>query len=319
MAEVIDLSLLKKKYSKVIPIILIVGILILILILNPFVQVDRGECVVIFNKYTGEIEALDPGTHIVWPLIYSKETYPTVTQKYSRITEASTQDLQLIKIEIALNYSLSAKLLADLHQNVGPEYQNIIIKPVLEESIKAATAKFKIAEVIQQRSKLKSIIEQNLELNTKKGILAKKLNIVKKIEVKIPILEKKKKTGKFEKKELNINNPMHIRYAVVPNYFIVENVNIENVSFSKAYEEEVEKKEIQKQRNEVAKARVVETENTRKAQKNLDDAAAYNQKVMSQTATKQSIQLKWIEKWDGKLPVTIMGGDTKALLNLPSK
>jgi hypothetical protein len=29
------------------------------------------------------------------------------------------------------------------------------------------------------------------------------------------------------------------------------------------------------------------------------------------------VQLKWIDKWDGKLPTTQLGGSTTALMQLP--
>ena len=28
------------------------------------------------------------------------------------------------------------------------------------------------------------------------------------------------------------------------------------------------------------------------------------------------VQLQWIEKWDGKLPTTVLGGDTKTMMNI---
>ena len=67
--------------------------------------------------------------------------------------------------------------------------------------------------------------------NTKKIILAK-TSLIRKgkkkskvLMVKIPIMDKK--TGKvtgYKDEELDIDNPIHVKYAVVPSYFIIENV-----------------------------------------------------------------------------------------------
>lgn len=41
--------------------------------------------------------------------------------------------------------------------------------------------------------------------------------------------------------------------------------------------------------------------------------------LRTQALTPAVLQKMWIEKWDGKLPETMAGGDNKLLLNLPSK
>ena len=41
--------------------------------------------------------------------------------------------------------------------------------------------------------------------------------------------------------------------------------------------------------------------------------------LRTQALTPAILQKMWIEKWDGKLPETMAGGDSKLLLNLPSK
>lgn len=308
---------MKLKNFKYFPIGIILLGFIGVFMLNPFVMVDRGESVVIFNKYSGSISSLGPGTHFVWPFVYSKYTYETTTKKYSRVSEASTSDLQSIKIRITLNYSLNEGLLGELHQNMGPEYETKVIQPQLEESIKAATAKFPIANLITERPKLKSIIEKNLKLNTLKTIIAKKQANGEKLTINLPVNDADgNKTGESKEVKLEIENPYHISHSKINNYFTVENVNIEDVTFSKAYAAEVEKKEIQKQANETAKLREVETLHKKAAQKNLDDAQAYSQMVLSQSASEKSIRIKWIEKWDGKLPSTLTGGNTDILLGV---
>lgn len=41
--------------------------------------------------------------------------------------------------------------------------------------------------------------------------------------------------------------------------------------------------------------------------------------LRTQALTPEILQKMWIDKWDGTLPTTITGGDSKLLLNLPSK
>ena len=41
--------------------------------------------------------------------------------------------------------------------------------------------------------------------------------------------------------------------------------------------------------------------------------------LRTQALTPAILQQMWIEKWDGKLPVTMAGNESRMLLNLPNK
>ena len=68
----------------------------------------------------------------------------------------------------------------------------------------------------------------------------------------------------------------------------------------------------QRVENEVAKTKA-------EAEKVLIAARAEKEanELRTQALTPAVLQKMWIEKWDGKLPVTMAGGDSKLLLNLP--
>lgn len=70
--------------------------------------------------------------------------------------------------------------------------------------------------------------------------------------------------------------------------------------------------EAQRVENEVAKTKA-------EAEKVLIAARAEKEanELRTQALTPAVLQKMWIEKWDGKLPVTMAGGDSKLLLNLP--
>lgn len=55
------------------------------------------------------------------------------------------------------------------------------------------------------------------------------------------------------------------------------------------------------------------------ARKKIVAAEAEKQanELRTQALTPAILQQMWIDKWDGKLPVTMAGGDSKLLLNLP--
>lgn len=83
---------------------------------------------------------------------------------------------------------------------------------------------------------------------------------------------------------------------------IVESINAKTKAIQEA----------QRVENEVKKAEA-------EARKLLVAAEAEKQanELRTQALTPAILQQMWIEKWDGKLPVTMAGGDSKLLLNLP--
>lgn len=83
---------------------------------------------------------------------------------------------------------------------------------------------------------------------------------------------------------------------------IVESINAKTKAIQEA----------QRVENEVAKTKA-------EAEKVLIAARAEKEanELRTQALTPAVLQKMWIEKWDGKLPVTMAGGDSKLLLNLP--
>ena len=46
------------------------------------------------------------------------------------------------------------------------------------------------------------------------------------------------------------------------------------------------------------------------------EAIAIQAQAIQSNGGQQYVQLQWIEKWDGKLPHTVVGADTKTLMSI---
>ncbi|RME89662.1 MAG: prohibitin family protein [Candidatus Hydrogenedentota bacterium] len=137
--------------------IVVLLLFIALIIINPFVVIGAGERGVVVSRVSGvQMTPLGEGMHFVMPFVYSVERYDVRTMKFESESECSTADLQDIKVRLAINYKIDAKEVARLHQQIGPDYVAKVIVPAMEESIKASTAKFKIAEVITKREELRN-------------------------------------------------------------------------------------------------------------------------------------------------------------------
>lgn len=92
---------------------------------------------------------------------------------------SASKDLQTISATVALNFHLSANKVWQIFNEVWLDYKEKLIDPAIQESIKAATAKFTAEELITKREGVKDQIK---DLLTKKleprFILVDDVNIV---------------------------------------------------------------------------------------------------------------------------------------------
>ena len=75
-------------------------------------------------------------------------------------TTALSKDLQSVSIGVAINYRISDAV--KLYQNVGTDFERIIIDPFAQESIKAVVAKYTAEDLIQYRHDAKDRVYQEL-------------------------------------------------------------------------------------------------------------------------------------------------------------
>ncbi len=87
--------------------------------------------------------------------------------------------MQTVNATIALNYSVRPDSTAKLYQEVGVDYKVTIIDPAIQESLKAATAKFTAEELITHREEVKEQVQTTLsERLAQNGILVEQFSIV---------------------------------------------------------------------------------------------------------------------------------------------
>lgn len=135
----------------------------LIIVFGSWFVVDVREQAVVFNTFTGlKQEVYGEGFHLKLPLIESVTKYDTKVQKIQIEASAASNDLQSVPSIIALNYHLDASKVLELHKTVGKDYEDIIIAPAIQESVKAATAQFTAEQLLEDRPKVKQQIEEIL-------------------------------------------------------------------------------------------------------------------------------------------------------------
>lgn len=183
---------------------------------------------------------------------------------------------------ISIDYQIDSEHAAWIWINVEEYDTNLIKQTSIESGIKAATKKFNDTDVTD-RSKIESAVKESIQ---------KSLN------------------AKYGKQIVNIIS-----------------VTIGNINFSDAYNEAIEKKAQTKiaaetaqaaakqkeiEAEAAAKAKKIAAEGEAEAIKIKADAQAEANKKIAESLTDNLIELKKIEKWDGKLP-QVMGSDTNTI------
>lgn len=104
----------------------------------------------------------DSGLHFKIPLIQNVVVMDVRTQKIQDPVDAASKDLQSIHTLVALNYHVDPTKVDVLYQEIGLSFEDRIIRPALQESVKATTAQFTAEELITKRAEVKENIKAKL-------------------------------------------------------------------------------------------------------------------------------------------------------------
>lgn len=112
----------------------------------------------------------------------------------------------------------------------------------------------------------------------------------------------------------------HLVAKMAPFNITVSNVSLVNFGFSQAYQAAIESKVIATQQTAKAEqdlARIKVEAASRIAQADGEaKAIAIQAAAIQSNGGENYVKLQWIEKWDGKMPTTMVGGDSKTMMNI---
>lgn len=128
----------------------IVGIFLLSILLGSWGTVGAGQRGVKtrFSNVVGEVQ---PGLYLKIPFIEGVHKTDIQTQKVQQDTTAASSDLQDVKATIAVNYNVDPSKVIEIFKNIGEDYQEVIIDPAIQETVKAVTAKYTAEQLVTSR------------------------------------------------------------------------------------------------------------------------------------------------------------------------
>jgi prohibitin 2 len=121
-----------------------------------------------------------------------------------------------------------------------------------------------------------------------------------------------------DREEANREISNRIRDALAIKMITVKNFEITNFNFNDAFENAVEAKVVAIQQAEEAKNKTVKIREEAEQQLISAKAEAESMKIRSQALSqnKSLVEYEAVQKWDGKLPVTMMGNSSVPFINL---
>jgi regulator of protease activity HflC (stomatin/prohibitin superfamily) len=156
----------------------VLGIVILILFFGSFAFVVAGEVGVV-TRFGAVNRVVNPGLILKFPLVEHVVRMDTRTQKDQVDAQAASQDLQIVKSTIAVNYHLDGTRATDVYQKIGTDYQDKVVSPSIQDTFKATTAQYTAEQLITERETVRSFAEKELTAKLKPyNIILDNFNIV---------------------------------------------------------------------------------------------------------------------------------------------
>ncbi len=237
--------------------------------------VDAGHRGVLLHWGAVEtnVPPLGEGLHFVTPFADDVINMEVRTLKYVQSTTAETNDLQTVTTTVTVNYHPSKESVHLLYQDLGPDYENRVIQPAIEETVKQVTATYNAEELITKRPLVKADIEQSI-IDRIHGFRVT-TEVVSITDFKFSTTFSNAVEAKVEAEQKALEAENQLRRI------------------------QVEAKQQEAISQGIAKANIAEAEGEAEAINIINDALAQNPQY-----------LEWLktQRWDGKLPLVV--GDT---------
>ena len=256
------------------------------LIFSCMANVPTGHTGVLTTFGKVENHTLEAGMNFKAPW-QSVVTMDNRVQKQSTDLICFSSDIQEVSMKYTVNYQISSADAMTIYKTIGVDYYTNIVVPNITESVKTAVAHYNAEALISGRSELSKVIQEDLT-------------------------------------------------ARLANYnIIVVSASIEDMDFTDAFTNAVEAKQVAEQNklkaqteaeqriieaNAAAEIAKVNAEAAAEAKKIAADAEAYEiaakaeaeaaaNKQIAESLTKELIEYKYYETWNGELP-GVVGADT---------
>ncbi|HUK63564.1 MAG TPA: prohibitin family protein [Dongiaceae bacterium] len=161
----------------------VAGVLLLMLVASSIRVVPVGHALVIFNTLTRSFRVASQGITYVPPVVSSTQMYDMRRLEYTmsgsqgegrkaNIDDAlwsPTQEGLMVGIDLTVWHHLDIKRLADIHQRIGPDYEEKIIRPAVRSVIRLVISEYPVMDVYSaRRAQIQDEINRKIKMLVEK-------------------------------------------------------------------------------------------------------------------------------------------------------
>lgn len=123
---------------------------------------------------------LNEGLYFKIPFIDSVEIVDIRIQKEQTEADSASKDLQTVNAIVALNFHVDERKVGNIYSSIGTDFKAKLVDPAIQESVKAATAKYTAEELVTKRESVRADITALLKtkLQDTYGLIVNDVNIV---------------------------------------------------------------------------------------------------------------------------------------------
>ena len=218
---------------------------------------------------------LDEGIHFVIPFQDEVVQMEVRTLKYDTSTRSASKDLQTVQTTVTVNYHPDTERVHFLYKEIGLSYENRVIQPAIDETVKQVSANYNAEELITKRPLVKSDIENAIRERLNQFYIDTEVISITDFEFSPLFAKAIESKVEAEQKAQKAENDL-IRI-------------------------EVEARQLEAQAVGLAAANIAEAQG---------EAEAIS--IINQALSNNPFYLEWLktQAWDGKLPLVVGEGGT---------
>ena len=271
-------------------VLIIIAIAGITVVTTATVRIPSGYRGVLLTWGKVEDTVFNEGLNFKIPFSQSVVIMNVQIQKAESIEATATKDLQEVSTTVAVNYKLDPIYVNEVYRDLRQDYVDRVIKPNIEESLKATTALFRAEELITKRAEVKQTFDT---------ILAERLSIFNIQVIAVSLTD----------------------FQFSPSFAaaIDAKVTAEQQALVSKNELEMIRYEAQQQiiQAEAAKnATMRRAEGDAFAQITEANATAKAIQIINAQMTDEYAQYLWLTQWDGKLPAVYTKDESGLIIDV---
>jgi regulator of protease activity HflC (stomatin/prohibitin superfamily) len=138
-------------------------VLVLVGLASPFVEVPAGSVGVVTNFGQVQPGTLQPGLHVVMPIVQQVVNVDTRVQPHQfQEIDAASAEYQTVKLTGTMNYHVDGQYASDLYQRVGTDFASKVIDPAFNDFIKQVVPGYPVDQILAKREEIRTLAKQQL-------------------------------------------------------------------------------------------------------------------------------------------------------------